>query len=93
MQTGDVLGLLPGQADEPIEVAVALLVHRQHGLVEVPSAGFVSGGDVELDPEDRLDSGLVRGLLQLHVRGDVAVLGECERVHPEFLDASDVCLR
>ena len=57
-----------------VELAVALLVHGQDGLVELLLGVWVC--HVSFNAVDRLNSVLFCGLLQLYVRRGVAVLSD-----------------
>ena len=69
---------------EEDEVEVVLLARRGAGL-----EAAVAGGDVRLHADDRLESGLLRLLLELPRGVDVAVIGDRQRRLLELLGATD----
>ena len=79
-------GLVLGQQHQ-VEAAVGgarvLLVAAVRG------PALQLGGDVGLQPEDRLDPGLPRGVVELDGAEEVAVVGDRHGVHPQLLHAGD----
>ena len=83
--------------DDLHQVAIALVVLRQHDEVVVAvalrrGAMVVLFADVELAPEDRLDTRIFGGVDEVDCAEDVAVVGHGDRGHAEFLDAFDQAL-
>ena len=80
--------------DDLHQVAIAFVVLRQHDQVVV---GVALGrravvfllADVQLAAQDRLHSGFLGGIDELHRSEDVAVVGHGDGGHVEFLDAID----
>ncbi len=78
-----------GLGDEPAEVPVAGLVHRQHREVEGPLVGppgrclveAAAGREVELAADDRLDAGRLPPGVELDRAEEVAVVGHGDRRH------------
>ena len=79
------------------QVAIAFFVFRQHQQMVVCIAVgrsprndvVVFLADVELASDDRLDSGFVRGVYEMHGAENIAVIGHGDRGHAEFFDAID----
>ena len=80
-----------GAGNKSVQLPVAVLVHRQDRLVELLLGLW--RGHVGLNAENRLDSVLLSGLLELDVAGSVSVLCERHSVHAEVLHALNVVLR
>ena len=87
-----VLALHPGDGVELHQVVVALVVHGQQDQVvpvaPVALAHFLVGAvgvalrvDVELAADDRLDAGLLAGLVEVDGPEHVAVVGDGQRPH------------
>ena len=87
-----VLALHPGDGVELHQVVVALVVHGQQDqmvpVAPVALAHFLVGAvgvalrvDVELAADDRLDAGLLAGLVEVDGPEHVAVVGDGQRPH------------
>ena len=76
----DVLG-------EKHEVPAAVLLARVRLVAAVALPAVAVDGDIRLDAEDRLHASVLRGEVELHRAEQVAVVGDGDRVHAEFLHA------
>src|SRR5690606_36143460 len=78
----------PGAGNQAVKLPVAVLVHREDGLVELLAG--LRGCHVRFNAEDRLDLRLLSSDLELNVARGVSVLCERESVHSELLGSVDV---
>ncbi len=85
-----------GVGAELEEIAPALIVlGEQHQMESAVgdsrrrSIATVSGRDIRLDAEDRLDPGVLRGADKLHRAVQIAVVGDRDGGHPQLLHAGD----
>ncbi|MCY1284514.1 hypothetical protein D9M70_334170 [compost metagenome] len=75
------LAIGPASGDQFGEVAVALGVHHQQGQAR-QRAIFLATGQPDVGAADRLDAGAHGGLVELHQRAHVALVGHRHRRHP-----------
>jgi hypothetical protein len=77
---------------EQHEVPAAVLLAGVGLVAAVALLAVAVDGDVGLDPEDRLDAELLRLQVELHRPEHVAVVGDRDGVHAEFLHALEQAL-
>lgn len=76
------LAFAPAAGNQLGEIAVAPGVHRQQAQAAERTV-FLAAGEPDVGPADRLDAGTHGGLVELHQRTHVALVGDRHRRHAQ----------